>query len=367
MKMAKLIYAAALLCAGSNSNSAMAADATNSPAAAPATNAVSTNAPGGQRHGAPMSEADKAEVARIANLPEWKPGDGDGDYFIGPNYPLPPEAMTNDSVPHGRIERFSMNLADSKFFTGAGMRGAREAREVKVYIPSQYVPGTVAPVIVTADAYLGSLHNVLDNMIAAHRLPVIIAVMIANGGGDSRGSERGLEYDSVNGKNAEFIEAEVLPRVEKECGVKLSKDPDARMTLGGSSGGASAFTMAWFHPELYHRVVAYSGTFVNQNSDDYPHGAWTYHESLIPNSPVKPLRLWLEVGERDNGATSASSGLHNWVIANLRMAKVLKAKGYHYQFIYAKNAGHTPGPVMTHALPQALEYVWKGYPIAPAK
>lgn len=359
MKMLKLVYGSALLWAGLNLNSAMAADPTN---------AAPTNAPKDPRRWGPaLSQADEAEIAKLADLPAWTPGAGDGDYFIGPNYPLPPEAMTNDSVPHGRIETFTMNLADSKFFTGAGLRGARAAREVKVYIPRQYIPGTVAPVIVTADAYLGSLHNVLDNMIAAHRLPVIIAVMIANGGGDASGSERGLEYDSVNGKNAEFIEAEVLPRVEKECGVKLSKDPDARMTLGGSSGGASAFTMAWFHPELYHRVVSYSGTFVNQNHDDYPHGAWTYHESLIPNSPVKPLRLWLEVGERDNGATNASSGLHNWVIANLRMAKVLKAKGYHYQFIFAKNAGHTPGPVMTHALPQALEYAWRGYPIAPGK
>jgi iron(III)-enterobactin esterase len=361
MNIVKMTSGAVQLCL------ALAANSVLSQNAAPAATAVSTIAPSGQRRGAPMSEADKAEVATVADLPEWKPGDGDGDYFIGPDYAPIPEAMTNDSVPHGRIESFSMPLAESKFYTGVGMKGARTAREVKVYIPSQYVPGAVAPVIVTADSYLGSLHNVLDNMIAARRLPAIIAVMIANGGGDSRGSERGLEYDSVNGKNAEFIEAEILPEVEKRYGVKLTKDPDGRMTLGGSSGGASAFTMAWFHPEWYHRVVAFSGTFVNQNSDDYPHGAWTYHESLIPNSPVKPLRLWLEVGERDNGASSASSGLHNWVIANLRMAKVLKAKGYHYQFIYAKNAGHTPGNVMTHALPQALEYVWKDYPDAPTK
>jgi enterochelin esterase-like enzyme len=204
-------------------------------------------------------------------------------------------------------------------------------------------------------------------MIAEHRLPPIVAVMIANGGGDSRGSERGLEYDSVNGKNAEFVEAEVLPKVEKDYGVTLTKDGDGRMTLGGSSGGASAFTMAWFHPELYHRVIAYSGTFVNQNSDDYPHGAWTYHESIIPNSPAKPLRLWLEVGERDNGASSGSSGFHNWVIANIRMAAVLKAKGYHYQFIYARGAGHTDRRVIAQTLPEALEYVWQGYPIAPAK
>ena len=159
--------------------------------------------------------------------------------------------------------------------------------------------------------------HILDNMIAEHRLPAMIAVMIANGGGDGGGSERGLEYDTVSGKFAEFVEAEILPKVEKDYGVTLTKDPDARMTLGGSSGGAVAFTMAWFHPELYHRVLVYSGTFVNQQSGpDLPHGAWEYHEHLIPQTAAKPLRVWLEVGERDNGSTSAGSGFHNWVIAN---------------------------------------------------
>jgi len=188
--------------------------------------------------------------------------------------------------------------------------------------------------------------------------------MVANGGGDGQGSERGLEYDTVSPKFAEFAENEILPRVEKDYGVHLSKDPDARMTLGGSSGGAVAFTMAWFHPDLYRRVLCYSGTFVNQQSPlnpQSPHGAWEYHEHLIPESPVKPIRVWFEVGERDNGATTSAAGLHNWVLANIRMAKVLKAKGYQYQFIYAKNAGHTDGKVIAQTLPQALEWTWKGY------
>jgi enterochelin esterase-like enzyme len=363
MNIVKLTCGAVQLCLLLGANSVF------SQSAAPATNPASTTAPAGPRRGgSPLSQADQAEIAKLADLPAWKPGDDDGDYFIGPTYAPAPEQTPNEGVPKGRVERFTMNEADSKFFTGAGMRGATPTRNVTVYIPSQYVPGTPAPLIVTADAYgARTLPIILDNMIADHRLPPIVAVMIANGGGDSRGSERGLEYDSVNGKNAEFIEAEILPKVEKDYGVTLSKDPDARMTLGGSSGGSSAFTMAWFHPELYHRVVTYSGTYVNQNSDNYPHGAWTYHENLIPSNPAKPLRVWLEVGERDNGATSASSGLHNWVIANIRMADVLKAKGYHYQFIYAKNAGHTDGKVISQTLPQALEYVWKDYPVAPAK
>jgi enterochelin esterase-like enzyme len=200
-------------------------------------------------------------------------------------------------------------------------------------------------------------------MIADHRLPMMCAVMIANGG-----AERSVEYDTVSAKYADFVESEVLPRAEKEAGVKLTKDPEGRMTLGGSSGGIAAFTMAWFHPELYHRVVSYSGTFVNlQHSPEVPHGGWEFHEHLIPNNPAEPLRVWIHASQNDNGAGTASSAYRNWVIANLRMADVLKTKGYHYQLIYAKNAGHTDGKVISETLPQALEFVWQGYPIAGAK
>ena len=104
--------------------------------------------------------------------------------------------------------------------------------------------------------------------------------------------------------------------------------------------------MAWFRPDLYHRVLTYSGTYVNQQSPvnpQSPHGAWEYHENLIPKTDAKPLRVWLEVGENDNGSKRDEASLHNWVLANQRMAAALKAKGYHYRFVFAKGAGHTDG------------------------
>ena len=61
--------------------------------------------------------------------------------------------------------------------------------------------------------------------------------------------------------------------------------------------------MAWYHTDLYHRVLSYSGTFVYQqwpSNPETPHGAWDFHEHLIPNTPVKPIRIWMEVGDRDN-------------------------------------------------------------------
>lgn len=282
-----------------------------------------------------------------------------------------------------------MNSADSKFYPGIardpGTFGTPDptnpaklivttshpapyTRRVTVYVPKQYVPGTVAPFIVGADGPDNALFTALDNLIAEHKVPGMVAISISNGGGDAQGSERGLEYDTMSGKYAEFVEHEVLPLVASKAHVKLTKDPDGRATMGGSSGGSGALIMAWYHPELYHRVLTYSGTYVNQQwpyNPQTPQGAWKFHEHLIPNSPAKPLRIWMEVGDRDLfNPNIIRDNMHDWVVANEQMAKVLAAKGYHYQFVFARNAGHVDRAVKLQALPEALEYVWQGYPIA---
>ena len=241
-------------------------------------------------------------------------------------------------------------------------------RRVAVYVPKQYTSGTAAPFIVGADGPDQLLFTALDSLIAQKRVPVMIAISIGNGSGDAQGSERGLEYDTMSGRYAEFVETEVLPLVEQQCSVRLTKDADQRATMGGSSGGSAALAMAWYHPELYHRVLTYSGTFVNQQwppNADTPHGAWEFHERLVPNSSARPIRIWMEVGDRDLfNPNSMRDDMHDWVLANERMARVLAAKGYHYQFVFARNAGHTDRVVKQQTLPEALEWLWKGSPTA---
>ena len=90
--------------------------------------------------------------------------------------------------------------------------------------------------------------------------------------------------------------------------------------------------------------------------------AWAFHDSLIPKSPKKPLRLWLEVGDRDLlNPNVMRDDMHDWVVANERMAKVLADKGYPYQFLFVRNSGHGDRPTKQQTLPQALEYLWYGY------
>ena len=296
----------------------------------------------------------------------------DGDYTIKFPWANSSDLLVNLHVPQGVVHRFIMKSEDSKYYSGIARSNPGQVvpyeRPVAIYIPAQYTPGTAAPFIVVQDGYNPkyalTVPTILDNLIAQKKVPPMLAVMVQHGGGDGSGSQRGLEYDTVSDKYAMFIEHEVLPRIEKDYRVKFTQDPEGRATMGGSSGAACAFTMAWFHPELYRRVISYSGTFVNQENPQHPEisrGAWEYHASLIPNNPPKPIRIWLEVGSEDNGNTAPEEGLHNWVIANRRMAAVLKDKGYHYRFTFAEGARHTDANVIYQTLPDALAYIWQDY------
>jgi enterochelin esterase family protein len=369
----KMSYGAVLLCAVLNLmagvNPAMADPAKSTP---------------------PTRDPNMPGYVAATELPDGTnaPADADGNFIIGPTHNRAPEMTVQEGVLQGTVYNFTMSSADSKIYPGI----AREAhtfgtvdptdpaklvvttshpapytRRVAVYVPKQYVTGTAAPFIVGADGPDRALFTALDNLIAQHRVPVMIAISIGNGGGDAQGSERGLEYDTMSGQYAEFVEKEVLPLVEKQCNVTLTNDPEGRATMGGSSGGSCALIMAWYHPDLYHRVLTYSGTYVNQQwpyHAETPHGAWEFHERLIPNSPAKPLRIWMEVGDRDLlNPNIMRDHMHDCVIANEAMARVLAAKGYHYQFVFARNAGHVDGGVKQQTLPEALEWLWKGYPV----
>ena len=53
--------------------------------------------------------------------------------------------------------------------------------------------------------------------------------------------------------------------------------------------------------------------------------------------------------------------MHDWVLANENMARVLAEKGYQYQFVFARNATHCDAAVKRQTLPAALEWLWRGY------
>ncbi|PAY15232.1 enterobactin esterase [Rhodopirellula sp. SM50] len=312
--------------------------------------------------------------------------EGNGDYTIGPDYRIDPD-LTDRGNPKGKLFEFSMRLADSNIFRGDDKtldpkKPVRTERKIWVYVPAAYRDGTKAPILVTHDgpSRLDLVRNALDNLTISkdpdRRLPAFIAIAVQNGGNDSYGSQRGLEYDTMSDRLARFINDEVLPAVLNNPEIKaaypniaFTENPWGKAVMGCSSGGAAALTMGWFRPDLFRRLITYSGTFVDQQDDDaaeeaeYPLGAWEYHSGLklIENSEKKPLRIFTHVAENDNRANDPEETYHNWVMANRRTAAALKAKGYDYRFVFSRASRHCDRRVFEHTLADTLVWMWRGY------
>ena len=313
--------------------------------------------------------------------------EGDGDYEVGPDYVMDPD-LTDLGAPQGMSVSFQMSSTESQIFEGDDTTLDAEnqhpfTRNIDVYIPASYQDGDEAPLLVIQDGSgpIGMVSRALDNLTISsdpdRRLPAFVAIAVQNGGGDGKGSERGLEYDTMSDRYARFIEMEVLPAVRDNAEIKaaypnfaLTSNPEGKGGLGCSSGGAAVLTMGWFRPDLFNRLITYSGTFVDQQDDDapeeamFPFGAWEYHSEmeLIANTSIKPLRIFLHVSENDLGAGAPEADHHNWPMANERTAAALKAKGYHYRYVFAKNAGHCDGKVFDQTLADTLVWMWRGWP-----
>ena len=327
-----------------------------------------------------------ANTGRAEDYTENPGTEGNGNYVVGPEYKIDPD-LTDKGNPKGKSFEFSMPLADSKIFRGDdatldSRKPVRKDRKIVVYVPAAYKDGTKAPILVMHDgpSRMNLVRNALDNLTISkdpnRTLPAFIAIGVENGGDDSKGSERGLEYDTMSDRLARFINDEVLPAVLNNAEIKAAypkiastENPWGKATMGCSSGGAAALTMGWFRPDLFRRLITYSGTFVDQQDDDapeeakYPLGAWEYHSGmkLIENSEKKPLRIFTHVSEFDNRAKDAEETYHNWVMANERTAAVLKAKGYDYRYVYSKATKHCDGKVFDLTLADTLVWTWRGY------
>jgi enterochelin esterase-like enzyme len=314
--------------------------------------------------------------------------EGDGDIVVGPDYVKDPN-LTDLGKDKGKRFQFSIS-SENSIFTGMDATLTKPAnkqvwsRGITVYVPKLYQDGDEAPILVIQEGQIDNVSRALDNLTVSDdplkKLPPFIAIAVVNGndrdGADGKGSERGLEYDTLSDRYSKFINTEVLPAVLSNAEIKVAypnlkftSDPDGRATMGCSSGAAAALSMGWFATDSFHRIITYSGTFVTQQNETqpeaqmYPHGAWDYHSDLklIENSPKKPLRVFLHASEQDNGYMQGEDTRRNWVVANQRTAAALKAKDYHYRFVFSKATGHCDGKVFDLTLADTLSWVWRGY------
>ncbi len=297
--------------------------------------------------------------------------EGDGKIIIGKPFMDDPAQTVAAGTPRGQRVDFKMQSSDSKIYPLDGL-GKPFSRDGAVYLPPNYVSGTEVPFMIAQDGvgnikYVNIVPPALDNLIHDKKVPSMAYLFIDPGpdpGNDHTHSQRSIEYDTVSGLYTMFVETEVIPAAKKAVkdqtglDLNLTSKPEGRGSLGGSSGGACAFTMGWFHPELYQKILSYSGSFQNLHATpDYPRGANEYvndQDHLIASAPLKPLRVAIEVGTND----SASA-----VSVNEAMFSALTAKGNHVRYIRATDSGHVDQAVQRQTLAGNLIWLWRGYPI----
>ncbi|MBL8741857.1 MAG: enterobactin esterase, partial [Myxococcales bacterium] len=158
--------------------------------------------------------------------------EGDGNFEVGPDYTTDPD-LTDLGNPQGQSFFFQMSSEDSAIFNGddATLNPENQhpfTRDIYVYVPAAYQDGTEAPLLVIQDGPgpIDMVARALDNLTIstdpARKLPAFVAIAVQNGGDDSKGSERGLEYDTMSDRYARFIETEVLPAVRDNPDIKAA-------------------------------------------------------------------------------------------------------------------------------------------------
>jgi enterochelin esterase-like enzyme len=253
------------------------------------------------------------------------------------------DAVVRSEVPTGDVQTFS-DWTQSSVYPGT-------KRDMSVYVPPNLDPSGPAPSLLVCNdggAYAdpnGHVRatTVLDNLIARGKLPPTVAVFVDPGrpldvparrevsrgrADDPRAvQQRSVEYDSVNERYARFLLDDLLPFVESTLGVVLSTDPNERTVCGISSGGICAFSAAWFRPESFGRVLSHCGSFTAiRGGHNYPY--------LIRSTPRKPIRVWMQSGERDADILTG-----NWPLANKEVAAALAFAGYDVNFVFGEG-GH---------------------------
>ena len=254
--------------------------------------------------------------------------------------------------------------------------------EYWIYVPAQYKADTPAAVMIFQDGggYTNRdgnnpTLNVIDNLIAQKKIPVMICNFINPGDiSDSpntpthnfvkaygekwnrtlKDSMRSTLYDTVSDRYPRFLRDELLPDVAAKY--NLRKDAYSRAITGLSSGGIASFNAAWQTPGEFGRVISWIGSFssIQWKEDPFnPDGGQDYPDKILRETK-RNIRVWLQDGSEDLDLRYG-----NWPLANLRTASALKAKDYDFHFSFGKgthNSAHGAAE-----FPAEMIWLWRDY------
>jgi len=283
-----------------------------------------------------------------------------------------PDSYPQPGVPQGKLSEKLVHT--SKIYDGL-------QSEYSIYVPAQYNPSVPAALMVWQD---GAAYNkrdsdgirvldVLDNLIAQKKIPVMIGVFISPGdisnspngktyefvsafskstGRTLKDSMRSTEYDTVSDRYARFLRDEILAEVQAKYNIR--RDAYSRAITGLSSGGICAFNVAWQQPDQFSRVLSWIGSFASiQRQTGLVDGGNVY-PNKVRKEPKRNIRVWLQDGSDDLENQHGS-----WPLQNIQLANSLKLMNYDFHFSFGHGT-HNPAHGSSQ-LPESLTWLWRDY------
>ncbi len=215
-------------------------------------------------------------------------------------------------APQGTVERFTLTSA-------AGV-----ARPISVYVPHGTDAEQRLPLVVLLDGSswlaIAELPRALDGAIASGDLPPAVVAFVHEADGSTGFADRTVEL-SCNTVHARLLATEVIPAVRDRAPV----DPSAAATvLGGASlGGLQSTYTAMEHPDVVGNVLSISGSYWYGTERD---GAPEWLTRRLAVEPRRPLRIYQQIGNLEDGPLSVSPGVSH-LVANRHFRDVALAKG----------------------------------------
>jgi enterochelin esterase-like enzyme len=258
-----------------------------------------------------------------------------------------PESYEQPGVAQGKMSEKMLHT--SKVYAGM-------LSEYWIYVPAQYDPSTPAALMIWQD---GQGHiarngrrtlNVLDNLTAQKRIPVMISVFIAPGKISDK-AMRSIEYDTVNDTYVRFLD-ELLAGVYSQYNIR--KDSYSHGIAGESSGGICSFNAAWLHPEEFSRVLSTIGSYTSIQWHPGQIDGGNVYPNKVRKEPKRNIRVYLQDGSEDLENDHGS-----WPLQNIQLANSLKLKDYDFHLQFG-NGSHN-GADANSQLPNSLTWLWRDY------
>ena len=159
-------------------------------------------------------------------------------------------------------------------------------------------------------------------------------------------------YDLFDREYGDFIVYELIPYISKEYSIRFSSSPDMHFVSGCSSGGISAFCIAWFHPEYFHRVYMSSPSFLAMGrGNEIPY--------LIRKYETKLLRIYEEYSENE------PNDYFGWSRAiDEETREALIFAGYDFKCAYFPGEGHGSRYRQIDEAYLRNEWIWRDWNVA---